>query len=252
RLFVKKPLAVLQAEPTGEHQLKRVLGPAALTSLGVGAIIGAGIFVLTGQAAAQHAGPAIVLSFVLAGVGCAFAGLAYAEMASMIPIAGSAYTYSYATMGEFLAWIIGWDLILEYSLGAATVSVGWSGYVISFLRDIGIHIPLQITAATGTVFVDVPEQGWEVLTEAVRAELIGKGLNPDTLPQVTALFNLPAVLIVALITGLLVVGIKESAFVNNIIVLVKIIVLCVFLIAGLAFLMNTPGKWAGNWDQFIP
>src|SRR5262249_38224301 len=135
RLFVKKRLDLLMAESTGEHELKRVLGAGALTSLGVGAIIGAGIFVLTGNAAAQHAGPAIVLSFVLSGIGCTFAGLAYAEMASMIPIAGSAYTYSYATMGELLAWIIGWDLILEYSLGAATVSVGWSGYVVSFLRD---------------------------------------------------------------------------------------------------------------------
>src|SRR6204780_5078725 len=142
-LFATKPLSVImeEAEETGESALKRALGPVNLITLGIGAIIGAGIFVLTGQAAATTAGPAIVISFILSGIICAFAGLCYAEFASLIPIAGSAYTYRYATLGEIFAWIIGWDLILEYGFGAATVASGWSGYVISFLQDFGIHIP---------------------------------------------------------------------------------------------------------------
>src|SRR6201988_3844605 len=154
-LFATKPLDVLMKEAgdTGEHSLKRALGPVNLITLGIGAIIGAGIFVLTGQAAAQYAGPAIVLSYVLAGIGCAFAGLCYAEFASLIPIAGSAYTYGYATLGEIFAWIIGWDLILEYAFGAATVASGWSGYVNSFLQDFGIHIPPAWTATPGTDMV---------------------------------------------------------------------------------------------------
>src|SRR5512145_2311720 len=145
RLFATKSIDQLMhtAEDT-EHGLKRALGAIDLTALGVGAIIGAGIFVLTGNAAAMHAGPAIILSMIAAGVACAFAGLCYAEMASLIPIAGSAYTYSYATLGEFLAWIIGWDLILEYLFASATVAVGWSGYVVSFLSDLGIHIPAHL------------------------------------------------------------------------------------------------------------
>ncbi len=252
RLLLRKPIDQLQVEAVGETQLKRVLGPWALISLGVGAIIGAGIFVLTGQAAAQHAGPAIVLSFIIAGLGCAFAGLAYAEMASMIPIAGSAYTYSYATMGEFLAWIIGWDLVLEYSLGAATVSVGWSGYVVSFLKDLGLHIPLFLTAASGTIFVDLPTGGWKELNDALRATLAKDGIDPGTLPQIVALFNLPAVLIVAAVTSLLVVGISESATVNNIIVAIKVGVLILFLVAGLSYLFSRPGLWAENWSEFIP
>ena len=142
QLFATKSIdQLMHTVESGEHGLKRALGPIDLTMLGVGAIIGAGIFVLTGNAAAQHAGPAIILSMIGAGIACAFAGLCYAEMASMIPIAGSAYTYSYATLGELLAWIIGWDLILEYALGAATVSVGWSGLVVSFLAQFGIGIP---------------------------------------------------------------------------------------------------------------
>src|SRR3972149_3368104 len=151
-LFATKSLEVIQAEAaeTGEHSLKRVLGPVNLITLGVGAIIGAGIFVLTGQAAAQHAGPAIMLSFVLAGIACAFAGLCYAEFASLIPIAGSAYTYGYATLGELVAWIIGWDLVLEYALGAATVASGWSGYFVSFLQDFGTYLPPELTATPGT------------------------------------------------------------------------------------------------------
>src|SRR3974390_2841465 len=146
-----KPLDMLMAEAseTGEHSLKRALGPVNLITLGIGAIIGAGIFVLTGSAAANYGGPAIIFSFVLAGIGCVFAGLCYAEFASLIPIAGSAYTYGYATLGEIFAWIIGWDLILEYGFGAATVASGWSGYVISFLQDFGIHIPPAIAGTPG-------------------------------------------------------------------------------------------------------
>src|ERR1044072_71116 len=139
-LFRRKDVAVLQAEIQTDQRLKRALGPINLTTLGIGAIIGAGIFVLTGKAAANYAGPAIVFSFILAGLACAFAGLCYAEFAAMIPIAGSAYTYGYATMGEFVAWIIGWDLILEYMFAASTVAVGWSGYVVSFLKDLGSTI----------------------------------------------------------------------------------------------------------------
>src|SRR5215467_5820608 len=158
-LFVRKSIAALKAEAAtgGEHSLKRTLSAMNLVSLGIGAIIGAGIFVLTGHAAASYAGPAVALSFVLGGIACAFAGLCYAEMASTVPIAGSAYTYSYATMGEFIAWIIGWDLILEYSLGAVTVAIGWSGYVTSFLRGLGIIIPPQFTAAPGTTLINVTE-----------------------------------------------------------------------------------------------
>src|ERR1700691_1035267 len=154
-LFATKPLHVImeEAEDTGEFCLKRALGPVNLITLGIGAIIGAGIFVLTGQAAATTAGPAIVLSFILSGIICAFAGLCYAEFASLIPISGSAYTYGYATLGEIFAWIIGWDLILEYAFGAATVASGWSGYVVSLLDDFGIHIGPQWISTPGTKLV---------------------------------------------------------------------------------------------------
>src|ERR1044072_2605600 len=147
-LFRRKDVAVLQAEIQTDQRLKRALGPLNLTTLGIGGIIGAGIFVLTGRAAAQYAGPAIVFSFILAGAACAFAGLCYAEFAAMIPISGSAYTYGYATLGEFFAWIIGWDLILEYALGAATVAVGWSGHLVSFLHDFaGVEFSPAFAAA---------------------------------------------------------------------------------------------------------
>ena len=222
-LLTKKPLELLTAEATSDQGLKRALGPVNLTLLGIGAIIGAGIFVLTGQAAAQYAGPAIVLSFVISGVGCTFAGLCYAEMASMIPIAGSAYTYSYATMGEFFAWLIGWDLILEYSLAATTVSIGWSGYVVSFLKDLGIQVPAQMAQAP-----------WSF--DAVTKTWTATG----------AWFNLPAVLIVVLITILLVIGIRESAGVNAVIVVVKVFVVLVFIVCGLFFLNPE------NWKPFIP
>ena len=163
-LLAIKPLSMLlkEAENEGETGLKRVLGPLNLITLGIGAIIGAGIFVLTGQAAAKHAGPAVVLSFIVAGITCAFAGLCYAEFASLIPIAGSAYTYGYATLGEFVAWIIGWDLVLEYAFGAATVASGWSGYLVGLLQDFHIHIPPQLTTTPGNVLV-LYQDRWQPL-----------------------------------------------------------------------------------------
>ncbi len=223
QLFVTKPLDMLLRESidTG-HGLKRALSAVDLTMLGVGAIIGAGIFVLTGQAAAQHAGPAVVLSFVAAAVACVFAGLCYAEMASMIPIAGSAYTYSYVTMGELLAWIIGWDLILEYSLGASTVAVGWSGTLVSMLNDMGIHIPPQLTSGP-----------WTEVTLADGTRTFGT-------------VNIPAILIVAVITMILILGIRESANVNTTIVFVKIGVVVAFIIAGIRYINPS------NWTPFVP
>jgi APA family basic amino acid/polyamine antiporter len=225
-LWSKKNLDTLmrEAEGTGEAvTLRRTLSATHLTLLGVGAIIGAGIFVLTGSAAAQHAGPAIVLSFVIAGLGCLFAGLCYAEFASMIPIAGSAYTYGYATLGELVAWIIGWDLILEYLFAAGTVSVGWSGYFVSFLRD---YTPFDIPAA---------------LSQAPLRST--GGLHVET---TGALLNLPAVLLVGFLTTLLVFGIQGSARLNNIIVFVKVAI--VFLVIGFGFIYVAPD----NWTPFIP
>ncbi len=223
-LFATKSIDAIKAEAAaeGEHALKRVLGPVNLVSLGIGAIIGTGIFVLTGQAAAAHAGPAIVLSMILAGIACGLAGLCYAEFASMVPIAGSAYTYGYATLGELVAWIIGWDLMLEYALGAATVAVGWSGYIVSFLHDFGIQFPASLSAAPGTL-VHLADGS-----------------------TVTAVFNLPAVLITVLVSILLIIGIQESANVNSAIVVVKVAVVLLVIGAGVWFI-NT-----ANWHPFIP
>ncbi|HSG00238.1 MAG TPA: amino acid permease, partial [Vicinamibacterales bacterium] len=246
-IFATKPIERLAAEAadTGEHALQRVLGPLSLTALGVGAIIGAGIFVLTGLAAAQYAGPAIIVSFVLAGVACAFAGLCYSEFASMIPIAGSAYTYGYATLGEVFAWIIGWDLILEYSVGSATVAVGWSGYVVSLLRGLGIVVPPALTAAPGTVLVETAAGRWEDLAN-IAERLASAGIDPATLPQITALVNLPAILIVLAVTALLVRGVHESASVNAVVVLIKVAVVLTFIAAGWAYVDPA------NWDPFVP
>jgi basic amino acid/polyamine antiporter, APA family len=221
----RKSIALLQAEAssTGEHSLKRALGAVNLTMLGIGAIIGAGIFVLTGTAAAQYAGPAVVLSFVLAGLGCLFAGLCYAEFASMIPIAGSAYTYGYATLGELVAWIIGWDLILEYLFGAATVAVGWSGYFGALLHRLGVDLPASLTTAPLAV------QGTHTIVR-----------NPG------GIINLPAMVLIGLMTTLLVIGIKESARFNNIIVFVKVAI--VFLVIGFGFMFVDQS----NWHPFIP
>lgn len=247
RLFLRKSLTQLFAEAeSNEHGLKRHLGPWNLTFLGIGAVIGAGIFVLTGQAAAQYAGPGIVISFIISGLACAFAGLCYAEFAAMIPISGSAYTYSYATMGEFFAWIIGWDLILEYLFAASTVAVGWSGYVVSFLHDFGINIPPQLSAATGTVMINVPEMGWKAETAQLLQHLTEKGINVNSLEHISAIINIPAMAVVAIIAVLLVIGIKESATFNNIMVIVKVAVIILFISIGFFFVKNT------NWTPFIP
>ena len=235
RLFLTKPLPQLFSESKESGGLKRSLTALNLTTLGIGAIIGAGIFVLTGQAAAQYAGPGIVLSFIISGLACGFAGLCYAEFASMIPIAGSAYTYSYATLGEFLAWIIGWDLILEYLFAASTVAVGWSGYVVSFLKDLNIFIPPQFTGAVGTVLVNVPDMGWKPLTDTFAQTLASSGIQVDSLAHVTCVLNLPAMFIVALLSTLLVIGIRESANFNNIMVITKVSVIILFIAIGFMF-----------------
>ena len=233
-LFRRKDISALQTEAGTDESLKRALGPVNLVALGIGAIIGAGIFVLTGQAAAAYAGPAIVYSFILAGTACALAGLCYAEFSAMIPIAGSAYTYGYATLGELLAWIIGWDLIREYLFAASTVAVGWSGYVVSFLRDLGINIPPQYTSAPYT-HTTPPGAGfnvWRLFTEGWSST--------------GAVLNVPAMVIVALITILLVIGISESAKFNNIIVIVKLAVVFLFIGFGIAYINRE------NWEPFVP
>src|SRR5687768_4831575 len=213
-LFVRKPMNVLldEANETGSHTLKRTLGAGGLIALGIGAIIGAGLFSITGMAAANHAGPAITISFVVAALGCLFAGLCYAEFASMIPVAGSAYTYSYATMGEFIAWIIGWDLVLEYAVGAATVGISWSRYLVIFLADFGVHLPIEMTLG----------------------------------PWDGGIINLPAVFIIVLMSLLLIKGTKESAFVNGIIVGLKVTVVLVFIFLGWQYINND------NYNPYIP
>jgi basic amino acid/polyamine antiporter, APA family len=252
KLLATKPLDTIlhESSEVGEHTLKRSLGPINLITLGIGAIIGAGIFVLTGAAAAQYAGPAIVLSFILAGIACAFAGLCYSEFASLIPIAGSAYTYGYATLGEIFAWIIGWDLILEYAFGAATVASGWSGYFVSFLQDFGIHLPPKLIATPGTELV-LYNNRWEILSKLMPT-LKSAGVDPSTLPHVTAIFNVVAFVAIALVTTILVIGIQESANFNSAVVIIKVAIVLVFIgIAG-AFVLKHPSLAASNWHPFIP
>ncbi|MBI4649050.1 MAG: amino acid permease [Bacteroidia bacterium] len=247
KLFSTKSIKQLLDEASDpKHSFRRALSVTNLTTLGIGAIIGAGIFVLTGQAAAQYAGPGIVFSFIISGLACAFAGLCYAEFASMIPIAGSAYTYSYATLGEFFAWIIGWDLILEYLFAASTVSVGWSGYIVSFLKDFGLSFPVEYTAAAGTKLIQLPAEGWKVITNELIENIKTSGLSIDTLPHTTAILNIPAMFIVALLTSLLVIGIRESATFNNCMVIIKVCVIILFIILGIAFIQSD------NWSPFIP
>jgi APA family basic amino acid/polyamine antiporter len=222
-LWVKKSIASLQAESAeGEGELKRTLGARALVTLGIGAIIGAGLFSITGGAAANNAGPAVTISFIIAAFACVFAGLCYAEFASMIPIAGSAYTYSYATMGEFVAWIIGWDLVLEYALGAATVSISWSRYLVKFLGYYDIHLPASLT-----------------LSPFDTATLADGSL-------VHGMVNLPAVFIVALMSLLLAKGTKESALVNNFIVALKVSVVLIFILLGWGYIDYA------NYTPYIP
>ncbi|HVJ09832.1 MAG TPA: amino acid permease [Acidisarcina sp.] len=246
-LFATKPLSLLtqEANEEGEHTLRRSLSSLNLITLGIGAIIGAGIFVLTGQAAAKYAGPAVALSFVLAGFVCAFAGLCYAEFASIIPIAGSAYTYGYATLGEFVAWIIGWDLVLEYAFGAATVASGWSGYLVSLLEQLNIHLPPQFTTTYGNVMVKFNDR-WTPLNT------LPAGINTAALPHATGLFNLVAFLAILTITAILVIGIKESANLNSTIVIVKLGIVAIFLYLGIAYLLHHHELVQANWHPFIP
>ena len=223
QLFAVKSIDVLMAEMAGEHRLKRVLGPVTLTALGIGCIIGAGIFVLTGLAANQYAGPALVLSFVVAGVGCALAALCYAEFASTVPVAGSAYTYAYATLGELFAWIIGWDLVLEYAVASSTVAHGWSHYFVAFLGLFDVTLPAQ----------------W-----------IGNPIDFDAAANqwmwTGAYLNLPAALVVLLVTVVLVVGIRESAGFNAAMVILKVAVVVFVIVVGAAY-VNTE-----NWRPFLP
>jgi basic amino acid/polyamine antiporter, APA family len=246
KLFITKPISQLLDESKSDQGLRRSLSAFNLTTLGIGAVIGAGIFVLTGQAAAQYAGPAIVISFMISGLACLFAGLCYAEFASMIPISGSAYTYAYATMGEFIAWIIGWDLILEYLFAASTVAVGWSGYVVSFLKDFGLVIPAQFTAAFGSLLVEIPQIGYKLATPELTKSLADSGIVIDSLPHLTGVLNLPAMFIVATITMLLLIGIRESAKFNNVMVVIKVFVILLFIGIGFMFVNKA------NWHPFIP
>jgi len=212
-IFRRKPVSELIKGATGERSLKKVLGPLELIFLGVGAIIGTGIFAITGIVAAKYSGPALVLSFVISGLVCVFAAFAYAEFASMVPVAGSAYTYGYASLGEIWAWIIGWDLILEYAVSISAVAIGWSGYMVNLLDAMGIILPKAVTNPPG----------------------VGGGV-----------VNLPAILIIMVISCLLVIGVKESARINTIIVIVKLLVISLFIYLGL-FHINTT-----NWHPFIP
>ena len=221
-LFATKPIGELTKEGSA-NELNRVLDARALVLLGIGAIIGTGIFVLTGTAAANHAGPALVISFIIAGIGCAFAGLCYAEFAAMIPVSGSAYSYSYTTLGEFIAWFVGWNLILEYLFAAATIAVGWSGYVVSLLAQFGVELPPALTNAP-----------------------FAKGQGHWELVSTGAIVNLPAVLILAVMSTLCYVGIQQSARFNGIVVAIKVLVIVLFIGFGAWYVQGA------NWDPFIP
>lgn len=249
KLFARKDLHAMIAETEGEKGgLKRALGPFNLVTLGIGAIIGTGIFVLTGPAAALDAGPAVVLSFVVAAIGSAFAGLCYAEFAALIPIAGSAYSYSYAAIGELVAWIIGWALVMEYAFGAATVAVGWSGYINSFLALLGIALPPSLLGPPGTKMV-LYHGKWMMQTS------IASHISLAGLPHAVAHFNLVAFIGIAIITTILVIGIQESANINTAIVVFKVSVLLVFVGLGIWFFSGAGVTWAHaikNWTPFIP
>jgi basic amino acid/polyamine antiporter, APA family len=275
-LLAKKPISLLlaEAQESGAHSLKRTLGPFQLTALGVGAIIGAGIFVLSGLGA-HYAGPGLMLSFVLSGLGCAFAGLCYAEFAAMIPLAGSAYTYAYATLGEIFAWIIGWDLTLEYAMGASTVSSGWSNHFIELLNIFHIKMPLWMAydhwtglrtaekmVATQMAHAADPSlvAGTQPFIQKVNSiltahppDLVQRAhdlLAAPTIFGVEIGFNLPAFLIALVITAILVIGIKESARFNTTIVVIKVSV--VLFVIGLGAMYISKGNWGGDWHSFAP
>ena len=275
-LFAKKPMSMLlnEAQDSGEHGLKRSLGPVSLTALGVGAIIGAGIFVLSGLGA-HYAGPGLMLSFVLSGLGCAFAGLCYAEFAALIPLAGSAYTYAYATLGELFAWIIGWDLTLEYAMGASTVSSGWSNYFIKFMHIFKIDIPLwlaydhwtAIATAQKMVARDMTKAADPALVEGSKAfiekmDVIAAAKSPELVQRAHDLINAPhifgvdfgfnmvAFCIALVITAILVVGIKESARFNATVVAIKVSVVLFVIFVGFKY-VNT-SNWGHDWASFAP
>ncbi|HEY2458172.1 MAG TPA: amino acid permease [Candidatus Acidoferrum sp.] len=275
-LFTRKPMSLLLAEAkdSGEHSLKRTLGPFQLTALGVGAVIGAGIFVLSGLGA-HYAGPGLMLSFVLSGLGCAFAGLCYAEFAAMIPLAGSAYTYAYATLGELLAWIIGWDLTLEYAMGASTVSSGWSNHFIELLRIFHIRMPLWLAydhwTALNTAEKMVAREmahaqdpslmvGTQAFLDKVSAivaahssELVQRAHELVNAPRVFGIeigFNLPAFIIALVITFVLVIGIKESARFNATIVVIKVAVVLFVIALGIHYIDTK--NWGTDWHSFAP
>ncbi len=259
-LSTKKSMALLQQETveetgSGEVQLRRTLTATNLVLLGIGAIIGAGIFVLTGTAAANYAGPAIVISFILAGLACTFAGLCYAEFASMIPIAGSAYTYGYATLGEFVAWIIGWDLILEYLFAASTVAVGWSANFVRMMSFVGVHIPVKWSSAPFNVqagshalvssqFCVDPATGMQAVDTGGR--VIAAAACAAPLEVVHGLLNVPAILLCLALTVALVIGIRESANLNNVIVFIKMAIVLLVIGFGFAYVNSA------NWHPFIP
>ena len=223
QLFATKSVDALHADDSSGPKLRRVLSATSLTALGIGGIIGTGIFVLTGVAAAQHAGPALALAFIVAGIGCTLAGLCYAEFAAMIPVSGSAYSYSYATLGEGVAWFIGWNLILEYLFAVATVSVGWSGYLVSLLDQIGLHLPTYLASAP-----------------------FAKGAGDFDVISTGALINLPAVLIVAVLAAICYVGIRQTAIFNTVIVAIKVTIVLLFIFFGVAYISPD------NWHPFIP
>jgi APA family basic amino acid/polyamine antiporter len=275
-LFAKKPISALMAEAkeTGEHSLKRTLGPFQLTALGVGAVIGAGIFVLSGLGA-HYAGPGLMLSFVLSGLGCAFAALCYAEFAAMIPLAGSAYTYAYATLGEIFAWIIGWDLTLEYAMGASTVSSGWSNHFIELLNIFHIKMPLwlaydhwtalrtaenlvarQMAQATNASLVPGTQAFLDQVSAIMAAhtpELVARAhalLNAPKLFGSEVGLNLPAFIIALIITFILCIGIKESASFNATIVVIKVSV--VLFVIGLGSKYISTANWGSDWHSFAP
>jgi APA family basic amino acid/polyamine antiporter len=233
RILARKTVEMVQEE-TRTSELKRSLGAWNLVFLGIGCIIGAGIFVRTGNAAALHAGPAVLISFLIAGVVCALAGLCYAELSSTLPVSGSAYTYSYTTIGEFAAWVMGALLLLEYGLAASVVAVGWSGYMVSLLGDIGIVIPPELTGPAGYPLL---RDGAPVLVNGA---------------PVTTVFNLPAFLVCAVLAALLCLGVSESAKVNNVIVAIKVTVLVAFILVGGFIIMQNYQAFAPNWDPFIP
>jgi APA family basic amino acid/polyamine antiporter len=275
-LFARKPLDLLihEAQATGEHSLRRTLGPFQLTALGVGAIIGAGIFVLSGLGA-HYAGPGLMLSFVLSGLGCAFAGLCYAEFAAMIPLAGSAYTYAYATLGELFAWIIGWDLTLEYAMGASTVSSGWSNHFVELLDMLHIKMPMwlaydhwtalrtaenviakQMTHALDPSLVAGTQPYVNQVSKLVKAqspELVQKAHAMLAAPKIFGLefgFNLPAFCIALLITAILVIGIRESARFNATIVVIKVSVVLFVIALGVRYI--NLANWGKDWASFAP